>query len=552
MPIMKNNETGESVEISMEEFLEAMSGKDITIKQEVRHADGTVTSSTIYGNNAGDGIDHSLNIFAEYGAVLNPALMKAKKAKEADETAEKIFVMDNSDIGYEATFDHLELPMMEIISCTEEKICVKRYIRDERKSVGEPIKEEEFFFADGTLSATLEEVQENELLLLAFSIFEIRKILKESGILQQLQELENKGSGVLISKDGDFIDAKIVQGEERPDLPCMMFGGLFAEDLDDAIMMRPYPDEMLDLWDDDDDEYEDEDDYDRFEELKKNVEAGEEGALGLLAKEYMQAGSEAFGDEENEYFRLSIETAQKAVEAGDLYGYWLLALAYDHGRGVDSDMEEAVKYYRAGAEAGEHNCQNSLACLYMRGDYLEENREEAFRLFEKSALQGNKLAEFSMAKCYENGHGTEVDLEKAIEWGEKAAVDADADVQYEVAKLYMYQGDDEKMLSAERARYWLKEAAMQGHDMAYGMLNFGPIWESEGIDLDDDFWNGDDDEDDDDIDSLIDDESFEEYAKPVLIDALMEYYDEQEIDYNLEELQAMSLEELKQILDEIL
>ena len=64
MPTMTNPETGETKEISMEEFIEAMKNGNVSVSQEVHHSDGTVTSSVVYGNNVGDGIDRSVNIFA--------------------------------------------------------------------------------------------------------------------------------------------------------------------------------------------------------------------------------------------------------------------------------------------------------------------------------------------------------------------------------------------------------------------------------------------------------------------------------------------------------
>ena len=124
----------------------------------------------------------------------------------------------------------------------------------------------------------------------------------------------------------------------------------------------------------------------------------------------------------------------------------------------------------------------------MRGDYLDEDHDAAFELCEKAALQGYKLAEFGLAKMYELGMGCEENLDKALEWGEKAATDGDANTQYEVAKLYTYTNDDGEMIDAERAKYWYSQAAEQGHEMAAGALNFGPMWgDMEGFDDEADF-----------------------------------------------------------------
>ena len=70
MPTMKNSETGETMEMTTEELMEAMREGKISIQQQVHHADGTVTSSTIYGNEIGDGIDRSMNVFGTMPKIL--------------------------------------------------------------------------------------------------------------------------------------------------------------------------------------------------------------------------------------------------------------------------------------------------------------------------------------------------------------------------------------------------------------------------------------------------------------------------------------------------
>ena len=116
MPTMTDPETGETKEISMEEFFAAMQGGKISVRQEVHHADGSVTSSLIYGNDVGDGIDRSLNIFGTTSDVLYYAIWKARKRKDADENAEKLFFIDNAEADYEVTIDDTQIPIMHIIT----------------------------------------------------------------------------------------------------------------------------------------------------------------------------------------------------------------------------------------------------------------------------------------------------------------------------------------------------------------------------------------------------------------------------------------------------
>lgn len=203
------------------------------------------------------------------------------------------------------------------------------------------------------------------------------------------------------------------------------------------------------------------------------------GVLMGLAGSLAQAGT---GRDYEEAFTLAEKSA--AQNNGD--GLWALALAYQHGRGIARNMEKAVDCYRRGAELGHAPSQHSLGCFYMRGDFLEENKSLAVELCRKSAEQGYTLAEFFMAKVYETGDGVEEDLDQALMWGERAAGHGTPDIQYEVAKLYTYTGEDGKMIDADRARYWLSKAAERGHQMAYQMLNFAPMWQENNDDPDED------------------------------------------------------------------
>ena len=245
MPTMINPETGETKEMSMEELMEAMREGKVTVQQQVHHADGTVTSSTIYGNDTGDGVDRSLNVFGTMNDVFSVAIHKARRIREADENTDKLFCMDDSDVDYEVTIDDTAMPIMHIVTCTRENVRIARYMRDERKTVGKTMQELTLSFENGEISATLEEVQGNNLALVAFAVHELRSILRQRGILQELQEIGNRSSGVIVTGTADDIDARIVRGRARPDLPCMLFGGLFAHSLDEAVMMRPYVDELM-------------------------------------------------------------------------------------------------------------------------------------------------------------------------------------------------------------------------------------------------------------------------------------------------------------------
>jgi len=511
MPMMTNPKTGETKEISMEEFMGAIQGRKISVCQEVRHDDGTVTSSLIYGNDIGDGVDRSLNIFGTTDDVLFYAVLKARKIKEADENAENLFFIDNSDADYEVTIDDTQSPVMHIITCTKEKVRVAHYIRDERKTVGKPISEGEYSFVNGKISATLEDVEKDNLMLFACGVYEIRKLLDERGLLQKLKELENRSSGVMVTKDGDEVEdesgikTKIVRGHNRPDLPCMTFVGLFGRSVD-AVMMRPYMDELigeilhagmswedkikaaeegdpdlmvdvamyyLDECDEPDgekaaywfekaanagnsdamfntglhyakgfgvernfekslywmkkaDENGDEDAENYIIRLteainaEKTADTGDAKAQAVLAEFYMYLGK-SFDQAGNEKdYAKAFEYAKKSSDSNEGHGCWILALCYQHGRGVRPDARKAFELYQKGSDLGHAACQHSLACHYFRGEIVGQDFKKGFDLCMKSAKQGYGLAMADIGRCYQFGNGVEENMNVAIKWYEKS------------------------------------------------------------------------------------------------------------------------------------
>ena len=65
-----------------------------------------------------------------------------------------------------------------------------------------------------------------------------------------------------------------------------------------------------------------------------------------------------------------------------------LAWCYDSGQGVEHNAEEAVRWYRAGVQAGNLRCMHNLGCCYEHGEGVEKNMEEALCLHRAAAEGG--------------------------------------------------------------------------------------------------------------------------------------------------------------------
>lgn len=173
---------------------------------------------------------------------------------------------------------------------------------------------------------------------------------------------------------------------------------------------------------------------------EKIVNTGDAQAQADLAEVYMFIGNSLDQADPDADYAIALEYAQKAAAQNNGDGLWALALAYEHGRGVEEDVEKAIECYRKGAELGHAPSQHSLACYYFRGDVLEEDHEKAFTLCMKSAEQGYGLAMRDVGRAYQFGNGVDDDMSLAIEWYEKALeVINDPELEQKVAVFKMLE-----------------------------------------------------------------------------------------------------------------
>ncbi len=160
--------------------------------------------------------------------------------------------------------------------------------------------------------------------------------------------------------------------------------------------------------------------YRAMAENLKKAEAGDANAMYELSGGFMSLGGSLDQAGAGSDYAESLKWAQKAVDAGCAAGYWPLALAYEHGRGVQQDDAKAVEFYRKGAEGGNAPCQHSYGCRLMTGEGVSKDKKQAFELFKQSAEQGYGLAMRDLGRCYQFAEGCMGNMKTAVEWYEKA------------------------------------------------------------------------------------------------------------------------------------
>lgn len=89
------------------------------------------------------------------------------------------------------------------------------------------------------------------------------------------------------------------------------------------------------------------------------------------------------------------------------------------------DVEEACRWYLAGANAGDPLSQNNLAACYSTGNGVEMDPEAAVRWWEAAAEGGSSVAQARMGDLHVLGEVMSADLQRAAHWYSRASAVGD-------------------------------------------------------------------------------------------------------------------------------
>jgi len=78
---------------------------------------------------------------------------------------------------------------------------------------------------------------------------------------------------------------------------------------------------------------------------------------------------------------------------------------------------------------------NSLGVLYQKGQGIEVDNGEAVRWFRAAADAGNAAAMYNLGLAYENGTGVFLNREEAIAWYRRAATAGNAEARASLQRL---------------------------------------------------------------------------------------------------------------------
>jgi TPR repeat protein len=150
--------------------------------------------------------------------------------------------------------------------------------------------------------------------------------------------------------------------------------------------------------------------------------------LALAVSVVMTGGALAgpLEDGQAAYLRGDYATALRVwlplAQRGNVVAQVNVGSIYDTGgRGVPSDLVEAVRWYHRAAEGGSATAQNNLGTMYFAGRGTLQDDAEAVRWWRNAAEQGLAAAQFNLGRSLANGRGVPQNFVEAYMWLSLAA-----------------------------------------------------------------------------------------------------------------------------------
>jgi len=162
----------------------------------------------------------------------------------------------------------------------------------------------------------------------------------------------------------------------------------------------------------------------------------------------------------------------KKAQSGDAAAQYQVGLAYEMGRHVPRDSDEAARWFLNSAQQGYPPAEGAYG-LWIR----RSNPAVAQHWMLRAAEHGDAATQFWLGVAYERNWFGPGDSELALKWYQKAADAGDPDAQFVVGQKYE-NGEGVKQ-SYELAAKWFREAAEHVPDLGgagHGRYHLGQLY----------------------------------------------------------------------------
>jgi hypothetical protein len=193
------------------------------------------------------------------------------------------------------------------------------------------------------------------------------------------------------------------------------------------------------------------------------------GLAGPALADY-EAGLKAYT--EGDYAE-ALKNFRADAEAGHAPSQAALAILYVHGHGVEANLATAVRWFTMAAEQGLPNAQHLLGRIYFSDALGPRDVAKAIHWFEKASAQHFGYSDLALFSIYYKGDGVAQDLAKAAEHARRAAeagIEA-AQLQYGYM-LFKGEGVERQI---DEAYFWFFLAAQRGNMDGVSMATQIPL-----------------------------------------------------------------------------
>jgi len=157
----------------------------------------------------------------------------------------------------------------------------------------------------------------------------------------------------------------------------------------------------------------------------------------------------------------AIRLFKASAEAGEPLGQYWYGVAWLFGRGVAKDVGTAQVWLGRAADRDQPEALHALGELYFNGNGVARNEAKAADYFRRAADLGHPASLEKMAELRWNGRGIPVDRPRAVADARRAA-EAGRPVAQFILGVALLTGDGVAKTPAEAAQ-WFRRAAERGH-----------------------------------------------------------------------------------------
>ncbi|MDT7042135.1 tetratricopeptide repeat protein [Candidatus Nitronereus thalassa] len=150
------------------------------------------------------------------------------------------------------------------------------------------------------------------------------------------------------------------------------------------------------------------------------------------------------------HLQKSLAYALASAQQGDVFGQFLMGMAFYKGLGVPADQGKGIQVFaqilddlETEAESGDGHAQAGLAWIYYNLSSANRDFQKAHNWYEKSAVQGYSVAQSMLGLMFGRGDGVRQNAKAEIVWYRRAAEQGSPIGQFNLALALGDQGDFE-------------------------------------------------------------------------------------------------------------